>query len=209
MTDSEKIRHGDEPPKPRKCYKNDRIAEPMRIEYQNLKFSDDMLLKKIEDALNEQINAEMWSAYLYLSMSLHFEHEGRTGVANWFRVQFQEEQAHALALMDYVNARDGRVVLQPIAGVPEKWDSLKDAFLSTLEHERKVTTLINNLYAMAEDEKDFATRQKLNTFIAEQVEEEDTVRQILDDLSLVGTDGTGLYQIDRQLATRTFVAPQL
>ncbi|MDE6231536.1 MAG: ferritin [Muribaculaceae bacterium] len=168
-----------------------------------------MLLKKIEDALNEQINAEMWSAYLYLSMSLHFEHEGRTGVANWFRVQFQEEQAHALALMDYVNARDGRVVLQPIAGVPEKWDSLKDAFLSTLEHERKVTTLINNLYAMAEDEKDFATRQKLNTFIAEQVEEEDTVRQILDDLSLVGTDGTGLYQIDRQLATRTFVAPQL
>lgn len=181
----------------------------MRIEYQNLKFSDDMLLKKIEDALNEQINAEMWSAYLYLSMSLHFEHEGRTGVANWFRVQFQEEQAHALALMDYVNARDGRVVLQPIAGVPEKWDSLKDAFLSTLEHERKVTALINNLYAMAEDERDFATRQKLNTFIAEQVEEEDTVRQILDDLSLVGTDGTGLYQIDRQLATRTFVAPQL
>lgn len=209
MTGSEKIRHSDEPPNPRKCYKNDRIAQPMRREYQNLKFSDDMLLKKIEDALNEQINAEMWSAYLYLSMSLHFEHEGRTGVANWFRVQFQEEQAHALALMDYVNARDGRVVLQPIAGVPEKWDSLKDAFLSTLEHERKVTTLINNLYAMAEDEKDFATRQKLNTFIAEQVEEEDNVRQILDDLSLVGTDGTGLYQIDRQLATRTFVAPQL
>ena len=168
-----------------------------------------MLLKKIEDALNEQVNAEMWSAYLYLSMSLHFEHEGRTGVANWFRIQFQEEQAHALALMDYLNARDSKVVLKPIADVPSSWDSVKDAFIATLEHERKVTSLIHNLYAMAEEEKDFATRQKLNTFIAEQVEEEDNVRQIIDDLTLVGTDGTGLYQIDRQLASRTFVAPQL
>ena len=168
-----------------------------------------MILKKIEDALNEQINAEMWSAYLYLSMSLHFEHEGRTGVANWFRVQFQEEQAHALALMDFLNARDGKVVLQPIAGVPDSWDSVRDAFLATLEHERKVTSLIHNLYALAEEEKDFATRQKINTFIAEQVEEEDNVRQIIDDLTLVGTDGTGLYQIDRQLAGRTYVAPQL
>ncbi len=168
-----------------------------------------MLLKKIEDALNEQVNAELWSAYLYLSMSLHFEHEGRPGIANWFRIQFQEEQAHALALMDYINARDGKVVLRPIANVPDSWNSVKDAFVDTLEHEQKVTALINSLYAMAEEEKDFATRQKLNTFVAEQVEEEDTVRQIIDDLSLIGNDGTGLYQIDRQLATRTFVAPQL
>ncbi|MDE6242593.1 MAG: ferritin, partial [Muribaculaceae bacterium] len=85
-----------------------------------------MINKKIEDALNEQINAEMWSAYLYLSMSLHFEHEGRPGMANWYRVQFQEEQAHALALMDYLNARDGKVVLAPIAAVPETWESPKD-----------------------------------------------------------------------------------
>lgn len=168
-----------------------------------------MIKKKIEDALNEQINAEMWSAYLYLSMSLHFEHEGRPGIANWFRVQFQEEQAHALALMDYLNARDARVVLQPVAGVPTEWESPKAAFEDTLAHEKKVTALINNLYAMAEAEKDFATRQKLNTFVAEQVEEEDNVRQIIDDLNLVGTDGTGLYQIDRQLAGRTYVAPVL
>ena len=168
-----------------------------------------MLSKKLEDALNEQVNAEMWSAYLYLSMSLHFDYEGRPGIANWFRIQFQEEQAHALALMDYLNARDAKVVLQPIAGVRESWASVKDAFVATLEHERKVTELINNLYALAEEERDFATRQKLNTFVAEQVEEEEAVRQIIDDLNLVGTDGTGLYQIDRQLATRTFVAPQL
>ena len=168
-----------------------------------------MILKKIEEALNQQINAELWSAYLYLSMSLHFEHEGRKGFANWFRIQFQEEQAHALALMDFLNARDGRVVLKPIAEVPNTWDSPLAAFQATLEHEKNVTAMINNLYAMAEQEKDFATRQKLNTFVAEQVEEEDNVRQIIDDLTLVGNDGTGLYQIDAQLATRTFVAPQL
>ena len=168
-----------------------------------------MLEKKIEDALNAQVNAELWSAYLYLSMSLDFEYKGLNGVANWFKIQFQEEQAHALALMDFLNARNGKVILKPIAEVPNSWESPKAAFEYTLEHEKKVTGLINNLYALAESEKDFATRQKLNTFVAEQVEEEDNVRQIIDDLSLVGQDGTGLYQIDQQLATRTFVAPQL
>lgn len=168
-----------------------------------------MLQKQIEDALNEQINAELWSAYLYLSMSLNFEAQGRPGMANWFKIQFQEEQAHALALMDYVNARNGRVVLKPIADVPVNWDSPMDTFEATLEHEKKVTAKINSLYAMAEELKDFATRQKLNTFVAEQVEEEDTVRQIIDDLNLVGNDGTGLLQIDRELGSRTFVAPQL
>lgn len=168
-----------------------------------------MLQKKIEDALNDQINAELWSAYLYLSMSFHFDHEGRKGMANWFRIQYQEEQAHALALMDYVTARDGEVKLRAIDAVPTSWASPQAAFEATLEHEKKVTGLINNLYAMAEEAKDFATRQKLNTFVAEQVEEEENVRQIIDDLSLVGNDGTGLLQIDRELGTRTFVAPQL
>lgn len=168
-----------------------------------------MLQKKLEEALNEQVNAELWSAYLYLSMSLHFEYEGRNGIANWFKIQFQEEQAHALALMDYLNARDAKVILKPIAEVPTSWESPKAAFYATLEHEKKVTALINNLYAMAEEVKDFATRQKLNTFVAEQVEEEETVRQIIDDLELVGNDGTGLLQIDRELGSRTYTAPQL
>lgn len=168
-----------------------------------------MLQKKIEEALNEQINAEFWSAYLYLSMSLHFESEGRKGFANWFRIQFQEEQAHALALIDYVNARDGKVELRPISEVPVSWSSPKAAFEATLEHEKNVTARINNLYAMAEEAQDFATRQKLNTFVAEQVEEEESVRQIIDDLTLIGTDGTGLLQFDRELGSRTFTAPQL
>ena len=168
-----------------------------------------MLQKKIEDALNAQVNAELWSAYLYLSMSLHFEHEGLKGVSNWFKIQFQEEQAHALALMDYLNARDAKVELKPIAEVPTSWDSPLAAFQATLEHEKTVTASINNLYAMAEDAKDFATRQKLLTFIAEQVEEEESVRQIIDDLKLVGNDGTGLLQIDRELGSRTYTAPVL
>lgn len=168
-----------------------------------------MLQKRIEEALNSQINAEMWSAYLYLSMSLHFENVGRSGIANWFKIQFQEEQAHALALMDYLNARDGKVILTPIAEVPNTWDSPKSAFEATLEHEKKVSKMIHDLYALAEEEKDFATRQKLNTFVAEQVEEEENVRKIIDDLTLVGNDGTGLLQIDRELGSRTFVAPQL
>lgn len=168
-----------------------------------------MLTKEIESALIAQVNAEMWSAYLYLSMSLHFEHEGRKGIANWFKIQFQEEQAHALALMDYLNARDSKVELKPIAEVPTSWASPKAAFEATLEHEKKVTRMIHNLYAMAESAKDFATRQKLNTFIAEQVEEEENVRQIIDDLDLVGNDGTGLLQIDRELGSRTYTAPLL
>lgn len=168
-----------------------------------------MLQKEIEEALNEQVNAELWSAYLYLSMSLHFEFEGRKGFANWYKIQFQEEQAHALALMDYLNARDAKVELKPIAGVPTAWDSPKAAFEATLEHEKKVTAMINSLYAMAEEAKDFATRQKLNTFVAEQVEEEETVRQIIDDLNLIGNDGTGLLQLDRELGSRIFTAPQL
>ena len=168
-----------------------------------------MLEKKIEEALNEQINAELWSAYLYLSMSLHFENEGRKGFANWFKIQFQEEQAHALALMDYLNARNSKVVLKPIEEVPASWTSPLDAFKATLDHEKNVTASINKLYALAEEVKDFATRQKLLTFIAEQVEEEESVRQIIDDLTLVGNDGTGLLQIDRELGSRTFVTPQL
>ena len=101
------------------------------------------------------------------------------------------------------------MVLQTIAEVPTSWESPLDAFKATLEHEKTVTASINNLYAMAEEAMDFATRQKLNTFVAEQVEEEESVRQIIDDLALVGSDGTGLLQIDRELGARTFTAPQL
>lgn len=168
-----------------------------------------MIKKEIEKALNEQVNAEFWSAYLYLSMSCHFESAGRSGVAHWFRVQFEEEQAHALALTDYILARDGRVVLQPIENVPQSWPTIKAAFEETMAHERKVTEMINSLYALAEQEHDYATRQKLNGFVAEQVEEEEAVTHILENLDLIGDNGTGLYQLDLELAKRVFAAPTL
>ncbi|MDE7407068.1 MAG: ferritin [Muribaculaceae bacterium] len=169
-----------------------------------------MLSNKMQDALNEQINAELWSAYLYLSMSMHYANTGYPGIANWFKVQFQEEQAHAEIFMNYINQRGGRVVLKPIAEVPvSAWATPVDVFTATLEHERKVTGLINNLYALAEAEHDYATRDRLTWFVTEQVEEEDNAQQLIDKFKMVGTDGMGLYMLDTELAGRTYVAPSI
>lgn len=166
-----------------------------------------MLNNKIQDALNEQINAEFWSAYLYLSMAQHFEAEGMPGVANWFKIQFQEEQAHATIFMNYINQRGGRVVLKAIDAVPTSWASPLDAFKATLEHEQKVTALINNLYSLAEAENDYATRDRLTWFVSEQVEEEDNCRTLIDKFSLIGDNGMGLYMLDQELGARTYTAP--
>lgn len=166
-----------------------------------------MLSKNIENALNEQINAEFWSAYLYLAMACNFEADGKSGIANWFRIQFQEEQAHAQIFMNYVHARGGRVVLKPIAEVPEKWECPVCAFKDTLAHEQKVTAMINNIYELAEKEHDYATREKLNWFISEQVEEEETAQQLIDKFSLIGNDGMGIYTLDQELAARVYNVP--
>ena len=168
-----------------------------------------MLNNKIQDALNGQINAELWSAYLYLAMGMHFEAEGLSGVANWFKIQFQEEQAHATIFMNYINQRGGRVELKAIDAVPTSWASPLDAFKATLEHEKKVTSLINNLYALAEAEHDYATRDRLAWFVSEQVEEEDNCRQLIDKLTLIGNDGMGLYMLDQELGGRTYTAPSI
>lgn len=168
-----------------------------------------MISNKISSAINAQINWEFWSGYLYLSMANHFESIGRKGIANWFRIQFKEEFAHAQIFINYLNARGAKVVLSPIKEVPSEWVSPLEAFAATLAHERQVTSLINNLYALAEEEKDFATRQMLNWFIAEQVEEEETAQDLIDNFTLVGEDGTGIYQIDAELAKRTYKAPAL
>lgn len=168
-----------------------------------------MLSSKIQDALNNQINAEFWSAYFYLSMSMHFEAQGNQGFANWFRIQYKEEQDHADILINYINARGGRVVLSKIDTVPTNWDTPLVAFEDTLAHERSMTNLINELYALAEAEHDYATRGKLDWFVSEQVEEEETVRQIIDRIKLIGNDGLALYMLDRELASRTYQAPSI
>ncbi len=166
-----------------------------------------MLSKTIEDAINAQINAEFWSAYLYLSMATNFDANGKKGIANWFSIQFKEEQAHAQIFMNYINARGGRVILKPIEAVETHWATPLDAFKATLEHERKVTALINNIYALAEAEHDYATREMLNWFIDEQVEEEEAAQELIDKFTLIGDNGFGIYTLDKELAARVYTDP--
>ena len=166
-----------------------------------------MLSVKMQDALNAQINAEMWSAYLYLSMSMAAADKGLKGMANWFAVQFKEEQDHAQIIINYVLSRGGRVLLAPIDAVDTEWDSPIDMFEQTLTHERKVTSMIHNLYNLAVEERDHATSNMLNWFVDEQVEEEDSAREIIDQLRLIECNKLGLYRIDKELAARTYTTP--
>lgn len=163
-----------------------------------------MLSKKIEDALNEQINAEFWSAYLYLSMSAWCAREGKPGMAHWFEVQFQEEQDHARILFNYVLQRGGRVRLQPIAEVPTEWKSALDVFEATLAHEQKVTSLINALCALTHEENDYATQSMLKWFVDEQVEEEENASNLIDSLRMLDGNGYGLFMLDKDLAARVY-----
>ena len=126
-----------------------------------------------------------------------------------FKIQFKEEQAHAEIFMNYINQRGGRVILKPIAAVDTEWASPLDAFKATLAHERKVTAMINNLYAIAESEHDYATRDRMAWFVNEQVEEEETAQQLIDKFTLIGNDGMGLYMLNQELAARTYTAPSI
>lgn len=163
-----------------------------------------MLSNELEAAINKQINAEFWSAYLYLSMSTHFAHEGLPGFANWFKVQFQEEQDHAMKFMNYLISKGNKVELKPIEKVDTSWESLLQAFEVTLNHERVVTSLINNLVSIARKENDYATENMLQWFVSEQVEEEETAQGMIDSLKLIGGNGFGIYTMDKELAQRTY-----
>lgn len=165
-----------------------------------------MLSKKMEKALNDQINAEFYSAFLYLSMAAYFDGVGMGGFASWMRVQFQEEQAHAMKLFDYVGERGGKVTLGVIEAPKAKWKSALDVFEDTYKHEQKVTGLINKLVDLARAESDHATDNFLRWFVAEQVEEEASAGDILQKVKMIG-DGNGLYMLDRELAQRVFTPP--
>lgn len=166
-----------------------------------------MISKKLEEAINSQINAEFHSAYLYLSMASYFEGENLPGFANWMRVQFEEEQFHAFKMFNYLAERGGRPILTKIEGPQTDWDGLIDVFESTLEHEQLVTSLINNLADVAQDEKDRAALAFLQWYIEEQVEEESNVEAILSQLKFIGGEGHGVLMLDRELAIRTFTPP--
>jgi len=162
---------------------------------------------KVQEEFNNHINAEFWSAYLYLSMSSYFHSIGLNGFANWMRVQYQEERAHAEKFYDYVIARGGRIEIRPIAEVPNEWKDVVDVYEATLTHEKSVTERINGLVSVAMEEKDFASQNFLQWFVNEQVEEEANVHQILDTLRLVQAEGNGLFMLDREMKARVFNAP--
>lgn len=164
---------------------------------------------KVEKAINEQINAEFFSAYLYLSMSSWFDSAGLKGFAHWERVQAMEERDHALKFLDYLLSRGGKAVMQKIEAPPVVWNDAKDAFETQLAHELKVTELINNLVNLSMTEKDHATVQILQWFVSEQVEEEGNARTILDQLRMISQEkGAGLlYMLDKELAARVYTPP--
>jgi len=163
-----------------------------------------MLKKTMEKALNKQINAELWSAYLYLSMSSYFESISLSGFANWMIMQSQEEVNHAMRIYNYVIERGGRAILEPIDKVQTSWNSPLEVFQETYKHEQKVTSLIENLVDIAEKEKDRATLNMLQWFIDEQVEEESSADEIVQKLNLIGDQGSGLFMLDNELGQRVF-----
>ena len=166
-----------------------------------------MIGQEMQDALNVQINAEIYSAYLYLSMSAYFEYHGLKGFANWMRVQWQEELFHATKMIGYVQERGGRVLLSPVDGPPTEWDSPLAAFKQTAEHEYNVTSRINDLVDLAIKESDHATRSFLMWYVNEQVEEESSVDAVIQKLKIVGEAGPGLFLLDNELAQRVFAPP--
>jgi len=161
-----------------------------------------VLNKKVQDAINEQIKNELYSAYLYLSMAAYSEASNLPGLAHWMRLQSQEEVEHAMKFFDFINDRGGRVVLQAIDQPPTEFESPLAIFEQTLEHERKVTAMINQLYELALRENDYPSQVLLQWFIEEQVEEEKNAEQILQTLKMIGDKPQGLVMVDRELGRR-------
>ena len=166
-----------------------------------------MISSKVQDALNDQIAAEFYSAHLYLSMSAYLESVDLPGCANWMRVQYQEEISHAERIFDHVIERDGRAAVKPFDAVPGEWKSVLEVFERAFQHEQKVTGLINDLVDLSLSEKDHATHSFLQWFVNEQVEEEASVKAVVQQLKLLGDSKAGLFQIDRELGQRVFTAP--
>ena len=166
-----------------------------------------MISKKLAKAINDQINAEMWSAYLYLSMSQDIYAKGFHGIAHWYKVQFLEEQAHAAIMINYLHSQDERVILAPIAKVKTEWKTVLAAFEETLEHEKKVTAMINNLCDIADEDKDRAAGNFLAWFIDEQVEEEENARDLIRQCKMIDGNMGGMMMLDQALGAREYHTP--
>ncbi|MFQ5632752.1 MAG: ferritin [bacterium] len=161
-----------------------------------------MLSKKMQDALNEQVKEEFFSSFLYLSMSAYCDAQNLPGFAHWLRLQSQEEYAHAIKIFDYIQNREGQVILKAIEQPANEFGSLVEIFEQTLAHEKLVSKLIHEIYAMAIEGKDYPTQVMLQWFINEQVEEEKTASDILAQVKMIGNNTSALIVLDQQLAGR-------
>ena len=168
-----------------------------------------MLSAKVVELLNNQVNAEFYSAYLYLDMANYYKNEGLDGYYNWYKVQAQEERDHALLFMDYLQQNGVEVVLEAIAKPDKEFKAFIDPLKAGAEHERLVTSLIHDIYAVAYEEKDFRTMQFLDWFVKEQAEEEDNADDMVKKFELFGNDSKGLYQLDNELKSSVYSAPSL
>lgn len=166
-----------------------------------------MINKRIEDAINAQINEELFSAYLYLSMSAYFAGKSLNGFANWMRVQASEEQFHAMKFYDYLLERGGTVELLAIDKPEKEWDSIVDVFVATYDHEQHITSKINELVSISVEEKDFASQNFLQWYVNEQVEEEATASEILEQIKFLGDNKHGILMLDREFSTRVYTPP--
>ncbi len=166
-----------------------------------------MLSDKMEKALNDHLNAEMYSSYLYLSMSSYFGDINLTGSASWMKIQALEEMTHGMKFYNFIEERGARVKLAQIDQPQTEWSSPLACFEDVLKHEQHVTSLVNNLVALAMEEKDFATQNFLQWFVGEQVEEESAADEVVQMLKLAGEQGNGLFMVDRELGSRAFVMP--
>jgi len=168
-----------------------------------------MVNKKIEKALNKQINEELYSSYLYWSMSAYFESINLAGFANWMKVQAEEEYLHARKFYDYLVKAGGRAVLGGIKEPKTEWKSVENVFQETLDHEKYITDCINNLVSLSLEERDHATNSFLQWFVDEQVEEVSTADQLLHEIQMIGDNKQGLFMLDREFKSRAGIIPVL
>lgn len=166
-----------------------------------------MLDKEMENAINKQMNAELYSGYMYLSMAAYFESVDLSGFASWMRVQAQEEYTHGMKFYDYLVTRGARVTLTEIKAPPTEWDSAVAVFEHVYEHEQMVTGLINKLVDLAISLSDHATNNFLQWYVAEQVEEEESSSGVLQKAKLAGKDSSSLLMLDQELGSRVFNPP--
>lgn len=168
-----------------------------------------MLSKEVSKLLNEQINKEFYSAYLYMDMANYYNDKNLNGFSNWFTVQTQEERDHAMLFMTYLQNNSEKVTLTEIAAPDKTFADFKAPLIAALEHERYVTASINAIYEEAMKQKDFRTMQFLSWFITEQGEEEKNAQDLIDRFELFGNDAKSLYMMDSELAARVYSAPSL